>query len=111
MAGEIKGKRRRTALISSSVGKRDFLAAINLSLKTVHVYRRRHCDRETRLLAIAHGMLAAAEIGIVAKTLEVTPQAARRIVAELGLREMTGRRRFRARGVLCDLTLFFSAGS
>lgn len=34
--------------------------------------------------------------GMVAKTLEVTPQAARRIVLELGLREMTGR--FRALG-------------
>ena len=29
--------------------------------------------------------------GMVAKTLEVTPQAARRIVLELGLSEMTGR--------------------
>lgn len=37
---------------------------------------------------------------MVAKTLEVTPQAARRIVLELGLREMTGRGRFRAWGVL-----------
>jgi len=38
--------------------------------------------------------------GMVAKTLEVTPQAARRIVLELGLREMTGRGRFRAWSVL-----------
>ncbi|MCD2184835.1 RHE_PE00001 family protein [Rhizobium sp. GN54] len=119
------------------------LAAINLGLKTIPVDRRRHRDRETRLLAIAHGFLAAAEIGLkehdrltlaktmmdrklegrrtssklpelvelvmakplvsagmVAKTLEVTPQAARRIVLELGLREMTGRGRFRAWGVL-----------
>lgn len=38
--------------------------------------------------------------GMVAKTLEVTPQAARRIVLELGLREMTGRGRFRAWGVV-----------
>ena len=37
---------------------------------------------------------------MVAKTLEVTPQAARRIVLELGLREMTGRGRFRAWGIL-----------
>jgi hypothetical protein len=115
------------------------LAAINLGLKTIPVDRRRHRDRETRLLAIAHGLIAAAEIGLkehdrlalartmmerklagrrtssklpelvelvmakplvsagmVAKTLEVTPQAARRIVLELGLREMTGRGRFRA---------------
>lgn len=38
--------------------------------------------------------------GMVAKTLDMTPQAARRIVLELGLREMTGRGRFRAWGVL-----------
>ncbi len=117
------------------------LAAINLGFKTIPVDRRRHRDRETRLLAIAHGFLAAAEIGMkehdrlalaktmmdrklesrrkssklpelvelvmakplvsagmVAKTLDVTPQAARRIVADLGLREMTGRGRFRAWG-------------
>lgn len=119
------------------------LAAINLGLKTIPVDRRRSRDRETRLLAIAHGFLAAAEIGtkehdrlvlartlmerklewrratsklpelvelvmakplvsagMVAKTLEVTPQAARRIVLELGLREMTGRGRFRAWGII-----------
>ncbi|QGJ79178.1 RHE_PE00001 family protein [Sinorhizobium meliloti] len=119
------------------------LAAINGGLKTIPVDRRRHRDRETRLLAIAHGLIAAAEIGLkehdrltlaktmmdrklegrrtssklpelvelvmakpmvsagmVAKTLDVTPQAARRIVLELGLREMTGRGRFRAWGAL-----------
>lgn len=119
------------------------LAAINLGLKTIPVDRRRSRDRETRLLAIAQGLIAAAEIGMkehdrlalarrmmerklegrrtssklpelvelviakplvsagmVAKTLEVTPQAARRIVTELGLREMTGRGRFRAWGVV-----------
>ena len=119
------------------------LAAINLGLKTIPVDMRRHRDRERRLLAIAHGLLAAAEIGMkehdrlalarqmmerklsgrrmssklpelvelvmakplvsagmVAKTLEVTPQAARRIVMELGLREMTGRGRFRAWGIV-----------
>ncbi|WP_320188439.1 RHE_PE00001 family protein (plasmid) [Agrobacterium rosae] len=118
------------------------LAAINLGLKTIPVDRRRHRDRETRLLAIAHGLIAAAEIGLkehdlalarkmmerklegrrassklpelielvmakplvsagmVATTLEVTPQAARRIVLELGLREMTGRGRFRAWGIV-----------
>ncbi|WP_313665617.1 RHE_PE00001 family protein [Shinella sp.] len=119
------------------------LAAINAGLKTIPVDRRRHRDRETRMLAIAQGFLAAAEIGMkehdrltlaktmmdrklegrrtssklpelvelvmakplvsagmVAKTLDVTPQAARRIVMELGLREMTGRGRFRAWGVV-----------
>ncbi|MBY3527573.1 DUF1612 and helix-turn-helix domain-containing protein [Rhizobium laguerreae] len=119
------------------------LAAINLGLKTIPVDRRRHRDRETRLLAIAHGLLAAVDsgmkehdrlvfartlferklegrrtssklpelvelvmakplvsAGMVAKALEVTPQAARRIVLELGLREMTGRGRFRAWGIV-----------
>ena len=119
------------------------LATINTGLKTIPVDRRRHRDRETRLLAIAHGLIAAAELGLkehdrlalartlmerklegrrtssklpelvelvmakplvsakmVAKTLEVTPQAALRIVLELGLREMTGRGRFRAWGII-----------
>ncbi|MGZ2426079.1 hypothetical protein ACVIRM_005103 [Rhizobium laguerreae] len=119
------------------------LAAINLGLKSIAVDRRRNRDRETRLLAIAHGFLAGAEIGLkehdrlalakkvmerklegrrtssklpelvelvmakplvsagmVAKILDVTPQAARRIVSELGLREMTGRGRFRAWGIV-----------
>lgn len=130
-------------LRQAGITSHNHLAAINLGLKTILVDRRRHRDRETGLLAIAHGILAAAEIGLkehdrltlaktmmgrkldgrrtssklpelvelvmakplvsagmVAKTLEVTPQAARRIVLELGLREMTGRGRFRAWGVL-----------
>jgi hypothetical protein len=130
-------------LRQASVTSGAHLAAVNLGLKTIPVDRRRHRDRETRLLAIAHGLLAAAEIGMkehdrltlaktmmdrklegrrtssklpelvelvmakplisagmVSKTLEVTPQAARRIVLELGLREMTGRGRFRAWGVI-----------
>lgn len=119
------------------------LAAINLGLKAIPVDRRRHRDRETRLLAIAKASTIAAEAGLkehdrlvlaremmqrklegrrtssrlpelvalvmarplisagmVAKTLDVTPQGARRIVQELGLREMTGRGRFRAWGIL-----------
>ncbi len=119
------------------------LTAFNLGLKSIPVDRRRHRDRETRLLAIAQGLTATAELGLkehdrlalsrqmmerkltgrrtssklpelielvmakplvsagmVVKTLEVTPQAARRIVGELGLREMTGRGRFRAWGVV-----------
>jgi len=119
------------------------LAAINLGLKTVSVDRRRHRDRKTRLLAVAHGFLAAAEFGLkehdrlllsktmmerkligrrassklahlielvisrplvsagmISRELEVTPRAALRIVKELGLREMTGRGRFRAWGVI-----------
>lgn len=119
------------------------LAAINLGLKAIPVDRRRHRDRETRLLAIARALTISAETGLkehdrlvlarqmmmrklegrrmssrlpelvelvmarplisagmVAKTLEITPQGARRIVQELGLREMTGRGRFRAWGVV-----------
>ena len=48
-------------------------------------------------LVMARPLISA---GMVAKTLEVTPQAARRIVQELGLREMTGRGRFRAWGII-----------
>ncbi|EKF61562.1 Y4cF Protein [Agrobacterium albertimagni AOL15] len=119
------------------------LVAINLGLKAIPVDRRRHRDRETRLLAISRALIIAAETGLkehdrlvlarqmmmrklegrrtssrlpelvelvmarplisagmVAKTLEVTPQGARRIVQELGLREMTGRGRFRAWGII-----------
>lgn len=38
--------------------------------------------------------------GMIAEALEITPRAALRIVEELGLRELTGRGRFRAWGVL-----------
>lgn len=40
------------------------LVAVNVGLKTIPVDRRRHRDRGTRLLAIAQGLLAAAEIGL-----------------------------------------------
>ncbi|NKJ82728.1 RHE_PE00001 family protein [Rhizobium leguminosarum] len=119
------------------------LVAINLGLKSIAVERRRHRGRDTRLLAIVNGIIAAAELGLkehdrlalarhmlerrlvsrrsssnlpglidlaisrplvsagmVAETLKVTPRAALRIVEELGLREMTGRGRFRAWGVM-----------
>ncbi len=119
------------------------LAAFNFGLKTMPVDRRRHRDRETRLLAMLAGISAAAELGLkehdrlalarkmmerklvgkrtssklpglielvisrplvsagmIAKELAVTPRAALRIVDELGLREMTGRGRFRAWGVI-----------
>lgn len=130
-------------LRQASITSGAHLAAINVGLKTIPVDRRRHRNRETRLLAIAHGLIAAAEIGLkehdrlalartmmerklegrrassklpelvelvmakplvsagmVAETLGMTPQAARRIVGELGLREMTGRGRFRAWGIV-----------
>ncbi|UTS88154.1 RHE_PE00001 family protein [Rhizobium anhuiense] len=119
------------------------LAAINVGLKTIPVDRRRHRDRETRLLALLAGIIAVAELGLkehdrltlarhamerrlvgkrassklpelielaisrplvsagmIAKELAVTPRAALRIVEELGLREMTGRGRFRAWGIV-----------
>ncbi|MBU0831204.1 MAG: DUF1612 and helix-turn-helix domain-containing protein [Alphaproteobacteria bacterium] len=130
-------------LRESGVTSGAHLAAINLGLKAIPVDRRRHRDRETRLLAITKALIIAAETGLkehdrlvlarqmmmrklegrrtssrlpelvelvmarplisagmVAKTLDVTPQGARRIVQELGLREMTGRGRFRAWGVV-----------
>lgn len=119
------------------------LAAVNLGLRSIPVDQRRHPRRETRLLAIARGLTAAAEAGLkehdrlilarqilerkligrrtssklpelvemvmarplvhsgtVAKVLGVTPQAALKIIGELGLREMTGRGRFRAWGIV-----------
>lgn len=119
------------------------LAAVSLGLKSIPVDRRRHRDRELRLLAIAQGLTGAAETGLkehdrlalarqmmerrlagrrtssrlpelidlviarplvsagmIAKSLEMKPQSALRIVGELGLREMTGRGRYRAWGVL-----------
>ncbi len=119
------------------------LATINLGLKSIPVERRRHRARDTRLLAIVHGLIAAAELGLkehdrlalarqmlerrlvgrrsssnlpglielvmtrplvsagmVAEILKVTPRAALRIVEALGLREMTGRGRLRAWGIL-----------
>ena len=40
------------------------LAVFNLGLKSIPVDRRRHRGRESRLLAIAHGLIAAAEFGL-----------------------------------------------
>lgn len=40
------------------------LAAINLGLRSIPVDRRRHPHRETRLLAIANGLITAAETGL-----------------------------------------------
>ncbi len=103
----------------------------------------RPSHRETRLLALASGLIVAAEIdmkerdrlalartmmernldgrrtssklpelvalvmakplvsaGIMAKTLDVTPQAALWVLMKLGLRKMTGRGEFRAWGIV-----------
>jgi hypothetical protein len=38
--------------------------------------------------------------GMIAKELKITSRAARDLVGELGLREATGRRRYRAWGIL-----------
>lgn len=40
------------------------LAAVNLGLKSIPVERRRHRARDIRLLAIVHGIIAAAELGL-----------------------------------------------
>lgn len=132
-----------SVLRAAGVTSAAHLAAVNLGLRSIPVDQRRHPRRETRLLAIARGLIAAAETGLkehdrlvlarqvmerkligrrtssklpdliemvigrplvhsgtVAKALGVTPQAALKIIGELGLREMTGRGRFRAWGIL-----------
>jgi len=132
-----------SVLRQAGVTSGSHLAAMNLGLRSIPVDQRRHPRRETRLLAIARGMIAAADTGLkehdrlvlarrvmerkligrrtssklpeliemviarplvhsgtVSKMLGVTPQAALKIIGELGLREMTGRGRFRAWGVL-----------
>jgi DNA binding protein with HTH domain len=38
--------------------------------------------------------------GMIAAALDITPRAAQNLVAELGLREATGRGRYRAWGIL-----------
>ena len=119
------------------------LLAVSIGLKAIPVERRRHRDRDVRLLAILQGVQGAAEFGLkeqdrlsialqllerrlsgrrmssklpelvelvigrplvssalVAAALDITPRAALRLVEELGLREMTGRGRFRAWGIL-----------
>lgn len=119
------------------------LATLNLGLKAVAVERRRHRQRDVRLMAMLQGLILAGEqglkehdrlllarelmerrlvgrrttsrlpelvdlvmarplvsTGMVAETLKVTPRAALRIVEELGLRELTGRGRYRAWGIL-----------
>jgi hypothetical protein len=48
-------------------------------------------------LVLAHPIASA---GLIAKELGVTPRAAQNLVAELGLREATGRGRYRAWGIL-----------
>lgn len=127
------GRLLASILRQASVTTAAYLVAFNLGLRSIPVDRRRHRDRETRLQAIVHGLIAAAELGLkehdrlalarqmmerkltgrrtssklpelielvtakplvsagmVVKTLEVTPQAARRIVVELGLCEIRG---------------------
>jgi hypothetical protein len=48
-------------------------------------------------LALAHPIASA---GMIAKSLKITPRAAQNLVAELGLREATGRGRYRAWGIV-----------
>jgi hypothetical protein len=56
----------------------------------------------SRLPALVELILArpVASAGMIAAELGVTPRAAQDMVAELGLREMTGRGRYRAWGIL-----------
>jgi hypothetical protein len=56
----------------------------------------------SRLPALLDYMLARpiASAGMIAAELKITPRAAQDLVAELGLREATGRGRYRAWGIL-----------
>jgi predicted transcriptional regulator len=58
--------------------------------------------RNSKLPALVDLVLARPLVsaGMIADELGVTPRAAQDLVAELGLREMTGRGRYRAWGVL-----------
>lgn len=51
-------------LRQAGVTTRAHLAAFNLGLKSIPVDRRRDRDREIRLLSIAQGLIAAAELGL-----------------------------------------------
>lgn len=51
-------------LREAAITTQNHLAAINFGIKTIPVDRRGDRDCRARLLAIAHGMLAAAEIGM-----------------------------------------------
>ncbi len=74
------------------------LAAINLGLKTIPVDRRRHRNREVRLLAIADGLMAAAEIGLQG----TRPLALARKMFE---RKLSGRRTSSKLPELVDLVM------
>jgi len=88
-----------------------FGAAAELGLKEHDRLRLAHTMMERKLagrrassnlpglieLVLSRPMVSA---GMVAKALDITPQAALRIIGELGLREMTGRGRFRAWGII-----------
>src|SRR5208337_29485 len=60
---------------------------------------RRSTSRLPELIAyvISRPLVSA---GMIAKELDITPRSAQNLVAELGLREATGRGRYRAWGVL-----------
>jgi len=61
----------------------------------------KHRRSSSRLPALVDFILArpVASAGMIAAALGVTPRAAQAMVAELGLREMTGRGRYRAWGL------------
>lgn len=79
------------------------LLAFNTGLKTIRVERRLAGRRaSSNLPGLIELVLARPLVstGLIAKELDITPRAALRLVEELSLREMTGRGRFRAWGVL-----------
>src|ERR1035437_6005006 len=81
---------------------RAHLFCVNSALRCIPRETRGSPDRATRLAAFLGAITAgaAASAGMIAAALGVTPGAAQDMVAKLGLREMTGRGRYRAWGIL-----------
>lgn len=99
---------RETRLLAIPHG---FLASAEISMKehdrlglarTLFERKLERCRTSSKLPELVELVTAKPVVsaGMVAKALDMTPQAARRIVLELRLREMTGRGRFRAWGVV-----------
>jgi predicted transcriptional regulator len=72
------------------------LARQQLERKLVGRRRNSHMGALIELV-LTHPIASA---GMIAKELGVTPRAAQNLVAELGLREATGRGRYRAWGII-----------
>ena len=96
---------RLTALLSALIAAADFGLKEHDKLVLAHqrlVRRLKGRRRSSNLPALIDLVLSRPMVsaGMIAKEIEVTPQAALRLVGDLNLRELTGRGRFRAWGIL-----------